>query len=75
MSRSYRHVPIFGNCLCRSEKKDKRLANRALRRIVRHCIKLGVEVLPVQREVSNVWSWGKDGKSYWHNFTQEAMRK
>ncbi len=74
MSRSYRKTPIFGNCICRSEKKDKRIANRAYRRIVRHCLKAGKE-LPLKREVSNIWSFGKDGKSYWHNFTQESMRK
>jgi hypothetical protein len=28
------------------------------------------EVLPVLREVSDVWSMGKDGKSYYGNFSQ-----
>ena len=74
MSRSYRKTPIFGNCICRSEKKDKRIANRAFRRIVRHCLRTGQE-LPLKREVSNVWSWGKDGKRWWSNYTVESMRK
>lgn len=68
MSRSYRHTPIFGNCLCHSEKQDKRLANRRWRRIVRYVLRTGdSELLPLQREVSNVWSFGKDGKRYFHN--------
>lgn len=75
MSHSRRHTPICGNTLARSEKKDKRLANRCWRRIVRARIALGqVELLPLQREVSNVWSFAKDGK---HRFMpdERLMRK
>lgn len=76
MTRSYRHTPIFGNCLCRSEKRDKRIANRAWRRIVRVRLHTGTtELLPLQREVSNVCDFGKDGKRWFRNASAEWMRK
>ena len=70
MSRSRQRTPITGNCVCRSEKEEKRKANRKLRRRVREVIRERDESipLPVPREVDNVWRWGKDGKSwrgYW----------
>lgn len=63
MSRSRRKTPIIGVC-GKSEKKDKRLANRKLRRMVHVLIRLGDEHFPSIREVSNVWAWSKDGKQY-----------
>jgi len=32
MSRSYKKTPIFGHAGCKSEKKDKRISNKAQRR-------------------------------------------
>jgi hypothetical protein len=65
MSRSYRHTPVLGNVKARSEKKDKRLAQRRWRRIVRLSLHRGEwEQLPTLREVSNVWDFPKDGKHY-----------
>lgn len=45
-----------------SEKQDKREANRKLRRVARYLIKCGKFELPLLREISNVWGFGKDGK-------------
>lgn len=42
----------------RSEKEDKRLANRLLRRVTR----VDPENAPALREVSDVWGMAKDGK-------------
>jgi len=68
MSRSYRHTPIFGITTAKTEKQDKRLANRRWRRICRYVLRSGdSERLPLQREVSNVWSFAKDGKRYHHH--------
>jgi hypothetical protein len=67
MSRSYRHTPIFGTTGCPSEKLDKQKANRALRKAAQKSIRRrGSDelVVPVIREVSDVWCFGKDGKSY-----------
>lgn len=51
-----------------SEKQDKRLANRALRRAV-HCrlraLSIDADVdLPLLREVANVFTFAKDGKQF-----------
>jgi hypothetical protein len=75
MSRSRRHTPIFGITTGDSEKQDKRQANRLLRRQVRLAMEARKEVLPHLREVSNVWCFAKDGKSWWANPTARHMRK
>lgn len=61
MSRSRRHTPIMGTTTARSEKYDKRLANRALRRETKMALKDEKEVLPIVREVSNKYDFAKDG--------------
>lgn len=65
----------MGNAICRSEKDDKRIANRQLRRAQKQAINRGDEILPIQKEISNVWSFGKDGKHYMQNFDEKYMRK
>lgn len=74
MSKSFRKTPIFGMCNG-SEKRDKRRANRRLRGRVKVQVQHDAEVLPVLREVSNVWTFQKDGKTYWSSATESAMRK
>lgn len=65
MSRSRKKTAITGNTTARSEKKDKRLANRAMRRLVRSLLDSGEDdtSIPDRRAVRNVWSFDKDGKS------------
>lgn len=64
MSRSYRKP--YG-CVTRAGGgRDKRLANRKLRRLVRLAIKQD-KPIPVLREVSDVWSFTSDGKRYFGN--------
>ena len=60
MSRSYRKSPFIGTC-GGSDKFDKRISNRRLRRRVLECLERGEEP-PVLREVSDVWLFQKDGK-------------
>jgi len=62
MSRSFRKIPIAGITTAKSEKQDKRLANRRYRRITKQLIKNNNFNLPLLREVSNIWSMDKDGK-------------
>jgi len=65
-----------------SDKAAKRLASRKLRRLVRHdirtCLDFDFLVLPVDREVSDVWDFPKDGKCHlnpsWPEFAK-LMRK
>ncbi len=65
MSRSYRHSHFMGHC-SHSDKPGKILANRALRAATRmafaNCRDFDALVLPLLREVSNVWNFPKDGK-------------
>jgi len=75
MARSYRHTPIFGITTSQSEEQDKRLANRRLRRLVRPALSRGDELLPLLRDVSNVWSFDKDGRRYDPRATRKQMRK
>ena len=75
MSRSNKRTPITGNCCGDSEKNDKRIANRRLRRIVKSLIAKGIEFLPVLRDVSNVYTFNKDGKHYWKKDQDIAKRK
>jgi hypothetical protein len=63
MSRSRRKTPICGITTAESEKKDKRIANRKLRRRVRAALHADPDApLPLLREVSDPWLMDKDGK-------------
>lgn len=64
MSRSRKHVPISGNTCAETEQWWKRKANRKLRRLLR-LIQSDEEIIPTLRDVSDVWTWPKDGKHYW----------
>ncbi len=80
MGKSVRKTPIFGITMAETEKKDKRLANRRFRRVVRAALEAdcNAEILPLLREVSNVWGFDKDGKSWqgdWVKTHPEMMRK
>jgi hypothetical protein len=75
MSKSRQKTPITGVTTARSERDDKRIANRKLRRASRIAIGRYLRggcsldesslVLPKLREVSNVWCMAKDGKCRW----------
>ena len=78
MSRSYRKTPIAGITTAASEKRDKQLANRRLRCMVRQRLKDEPEaqVLLLKREVSDVWTMDKDGKRWFDaGGFAELMRK
>lgn len=64
MSRSGRKSPVTGITTADSEKRDKRRANRGLRRRVREILPADPDgVLPALREVNCVWGFDKDGKT------------
>lgn len=75
MSRSKRKTKIHGNTSAKSEKENKRDANRKLRRIVKQKVNSGKTELPELREVSNVWAFEKDGKRYNPEMTEKELRK
>ena len=70
MARSYYHHNHAGNTTATSEKYDKRLANRRLRRKVND----GFYDLTM-RDVSDPWDFKKDGKHYFDilNFNLRRM--
>lgn len=79
MSKSYKHTPICGITTSKSEKQDKLQAHKKFRRKVKKVMKEGKEILPLVREVSNIFSFSKDGK-YWfgdlkNNFTKSCDNK
>lgn len=72
MSRSYKKTPICGLTTAKSDKEDKRLANRLFRRASRNHIKSNREPFYRLREVCNVWDFAKDGKIY---YDKEAVKR
>ena len=69
MSRSYKKIPVFGNCghaSRSSEKEDKQLANRYYRHWAKQELREWGEeaLLPQKRQASDVWDFKHDGKFY-----------
>ncbi len=83
MSNSYKKTPICGITKAESEKKDKRFANRNLRREAKETINTALEsdtfdalIVPIMREVSCRWSFAKDGKQFFDPMKHpKEMRK
>lgn len=82
MSRSHRKTSIAGIACAKSEKRDKQMCNRKLRAKARRMLSLcdyhgecGC-VMPVQREVVNIYTMAKDGKCWFDkNKYPKMMRK
>ncbi len=64
MSRSRKKSPYVGITTAKTEKLDKRVANRHERRINKCSLSYTHDEtqLRAKREVSNVWCMSKDGK-------------
>lgn len=77
MSRSKRSTPIISFTTSRSEKQDKRVANRKFRRLTTHKIRThDNEALPVRlKEVSNIYTFSKDGKQWVGEKHPKYLRK
>ena len=75
MSKSEKKTKIRGITTAKSEKENKQDANRKYRRIVKQKIKSNESELPKVREISNVWSFDKDGKKYDSEMTDKDLRK
>jgi len=75
MSNSKRKHPILPNCIAVSEKAEKQLANRKLRRLVKEKLSDSNYELPDLKEVANNWNWPKDGKSYRSDLTKQQLTK
>lgn len=75
MSRSLKKTPITGITTATTEKDNKRKANRKLRRVIKVQVKTGDNPLSTIKEVSNVWSFNKDGKQFLKKPTKKDLRK
>ena len=77
MARSRKKTPIGGITTAESEKADKLSAHRRERRKVRATLATDpqVDVLPHRREVSDVWTFAKDGKYYQTRVQARDLRK
>jgi hypothetical protein len=79
MSRSRRKTPIVGHTTCRSERENKKLWHQRWRTHERTALAsaslnaLSDHLPLLENQVSNVWSMGKDGRSYWPIARQAAM--
>ena len=65
MSRSRRKTPIVGHTTCRSEREDKKLWHQRTALASASPEALCAHLPLLENQVSNVWSMGKDGRSYW----------
>ena len=63
MSRSKRKTPM--STFADSQKEDKRIANRIFRHKTKQAIHHGYEPPHRLREVSDVYGFAGDGKTYW----------
>lgn len=75
MARSRRKTPIFGICKAKSEKLDKRLANRRFRAKEKEALRRGRPLPTKVQHASDVWGFAKDGKRYRGEAPEEWMRK
>lgn len=79
MSRSKRKNPIMGHTTCRSEKQDKKLWHKCWRSKQRMALRsphlLDLEAISpiLEREISDVWAMGKDGKQYFAFYRQHRL--
>lgn len=78
MTRSRKKTPLQGNTTATTEKEDKKINHRRIRRAVTQAIGIApeAELLPHEKELSNPWLMDKDGK---HRFDPalypKSMRK
>lgn len=75
MSRSYKKRPFYNIYGVTSQKEDKRLGNRRLRRISKQLTEKWAEtdpdiVYPTMDQVLNKWSMPKDGDDWYWPFSE-----
>ena len=79
MSCSRRKNPIIGISMCHSERQDKKIWHKRWRARERTALTstppedLENYLTLSQKQVSNVWSMGKDGKQYWAISSQQRV--
>jgi hypothetical protein len=76
MSRSRRKTPIRGITTAASDKSSKVASHRRIRRSVRQMALENNTLLPIERQLTNSWSFNKDGKKWFRaKENSDWMRK
>jgi len=80
MSRSRRKTPVTGLTTARSEKDDKRIINRGMRRLTKQKLRnmddAEAIILPENpNEIMNVWSMNKDGRQRYDKANKPQCEK
>lgn len=83
MSRSYKKTPIIGHTKSESEKYDKKIWHRRFRHKTKDILRslhndpdmIDDAVMPVEDDVSSLWSMSKDGKTYLGNWLKKNMNR
>lgn len=83
MSRSYKKTPIIGHTHSESEKADKKIWHRRFRHKTKDIIRsmhndvdsMNDVIMPVEDDVSSLWSMSKDGKSYLGNWLKKNIHR
>lgn len=75
MSKSQKKIAIVPVTNAESDKKSKQAANRKFRRKTKIQVSKGEEIVNELREVSDVWTFEKDGKQLLKNPTNKDLRK
>jgi len=76
MSRSKKKQPFFTYVGCKSQKAGKVKANKRFRRIVKMRLHAGSTNLPLKSiELTASYNLGGDGKHFWKDADEKAMRK
>ena len=79
MSRSRRKTPIVGHARCRSERQDKKAWHRRWRSSERTALAsaspgaLEAHLPRLEKQSSDVWAMGKDGRAYWSLARQKDL--
>lgn len=77
MTRSKRKTAICGITAANSEKQDKALSHRKIRRAVKVQVKATEDsLMPLEKQLTNPWSMSKDGKCVFDPLSDpKLMRK
>lgn len=77
VSNSFKKTPIISFTTKSSDKKDKLIARRRLRKAIKQTSLDDDAIIPHAKEVSDVWCFAKDGKQYVtaQEWVKKAKRK
>jgi len=75
MSRSKKKSPAAGVTTAASDKEDKTRAHQRTRRAAKQALRAGAEDCPDRKATEPVWSYAKDGKTWFGPGRPELMRK